>query len=85
MLGAPGAGKGTQGKLLSAYYEIPNISTGDILRQAIRQGTELGTRAKNYMDRGELVPDDVMIDLVKQRLLEKDCNKVRNESAFIGY
>ena len=75
MLGAPGVGKGTQGKLLSAHYGIPNISTGDILRQAIKQGSGLGVRAKSYMDRGELVPDDVMIDLIKQRLLEKDCNK----------
>lgn len=75
MLGAPGVGKGTQGKLLSNHYGIPNISTGDILREAIKQGTGLGARAKRFMDRGELVPDDVMIDLIKQRLLEDDCNK----------
>ena len=75
MLGAPGVGKGTQGKLLSAYYGIPNISTGDILREAIKQGKELGARAKSYMDKGELVPDNVMIDLIKQRLLKNDCNK----------
>jgi len=78
MLGAPGVGKGTQGKLLSAHYNIPNISTGDILRTAIAQGTELGTKAKNYMNKGELVPDDVMIGLIKQRLQEDDC-----ETGFI--
>jgi len=78
MLGAPGVGKGTQGKLLSAHYNIPNISTGDILRTAIEQGTELGTKAKNYMNKGELVPDDVMIGLIKQRLQEDDC-----ETGFI--
>ena len=74
MLGAPGVGKGTQGKMLSAHYGIPNISTGDILREAITKGTELGVRAKSYMDKGELVPDEVMIDLIKQRLLEPDCD-----------
>jgi len=78
MLGAPGVGKGTQGKLLSAHYNIPNISTGDILRTAVEQGTELGTKAKNYMNKGELVPDDVMIGLIKQRLQEDDC-----ETGFI--
>jgi len=75
MLGAPGVGKGTQGKLLSVHYGIPNISTGDILREAIKQGTELGTKAKSYIAMGELVPDDVMIDLIKQRLQENDCKK----------
>lgn len=78
MLGAPGVGKGTQGRLLSEHYKIPNISTGDILRTAIEQGTVLGTRAKSYMDRGELVPDNIMIDLIKQRLLQDDC-----ENGFI--
>jgi len=73
MLGAPGVGKGTQGKLLGAYYKIPNISTGDILRTAIEHGTKLGTEAKSYMDKGELVPDDVMIGLIKQRLQQDDC------------
>jgi adenylate kinase len=74
MLGAPGVGKGTQGKLLSAHYKIPNISTGDILREAIERGSSLGVRAKSYMDKGELVPDDVMIDLIKERIEEADCN-----------
>ncbi|UCE04757.1 MAG: adenylate kinase [bacterium] len=78
MLGAPGVGKGTQGKMLSVYYKIPNISTGDILRTAIEQGTELGTRAKIYMDKGELVADDVMIGLITQRLQQHDC-----ENGFI--
>jgi adenylate kinase len=78
MLGAPGVGKGTQGKMLSDYYKIPNISTGNILRIAIEQGTELGIKAKIYMDKGELVPDDVMIDLIKQRLQQHDC-----ENGFI--
>ena len=73
MLGAPGVGKGTQGKLLGGYYNIPNISTGDILRTAIEQGTELGASAKSYMDKGELVPDDVMIGLIEQRLQQDDC------------
>ncbi len=75
MLGAPGVGKGTQGKMLSAHYGIPNISTGDILRDAITRGTELAARTKSYMDKGELVPDKLMIDLIKQRLLEPDCNR----------
>lgn len=74
MLGAPGVGKGTQGKALSAHYRIPNISTGDMLRSAIERGTRLGSRAKNFMDKGELVPDDVMIDLIKERLQEADCS-----------
>lgn len=74
MMGAPGVGKGTQGKMLSAYYRIPNISTGDMLREAIERGTALGTRAKSFMDRGELVPDEVMIDLVKDRLQDDDCS-----------
>lgn len=73
MLGAPGTGKGTQGKILGSHYKIPNISTGDILRSAIENGTELGKQAKEFMDKGELVPDDLMIDLIEQRLLEKDC------------
>jgi adenylate kinase len=82
MLGAPGVGKGTQGKLLGVHYKIPNISTGDILRTAIEQGTELGTKAKSFMDRGELVPDDVMIGLIKQRLQQNDC---KNGFILDGY
>ncbi len=73
MLGAPGVGKGTQGKLLSSYYQIPNISTGDMLRDAVSRGTALGLTAKGYMDQGQLVPDDVMIGLIKERLQDPDC------------
>ncbi|MDZ7317762.1 MAG: adenylate kinase [candidate division KSB1 bacterium] len=73
MLGAPGTGKGTQGKLLSARYGIPNISTGDILRSAVAQRSELGIQAQSYMDRGELVPDNLMIRLIKERLQQADC------------
>jgi len=73
MLGAPGTGKGTQGKILSSHYRIPNISTGDILRTAIENDTELGKQAKQFMDKGELVPDDVMIGMIDARLMESDC------------
>ncbi len=75
MLGAPGTGKGTQGKLLSAQYGIPNISTGDILRAAVAGRTELGLQAQSYMDRGELVPDGLMIELIKERLQQPDCQR----------
>ena len=75
LLGAPGTGKGTQGNLLSQFYNIPNISTGDILRDAIEKGTELGLEAKKYTDVGELVPDDVMIGIIKKRLEEKDAER----------
>ena len=74
MLGPPGAGKGTQAKVISESFGIPQISTGDILRQAVKDQTPLGTVAKGHMDAGELVPDDVIIGIVKQRLLEKDCD-----------
>ncbi|MFZ5515750.1 MAG: adenylate kinase [Candidatus Zhuqueibacterota bacterium] len=73
MLGAPGTGKGTQGKILGSHYRIPNISTGDILRTAIENDTDLGKQAKQFMDKGELVPDDVMIGMIDERLLEPDC------------
>lgn len=72
MLGAPGAGKGTQAKKLAAKYEIPHISTGDIFRANIKEGTELGTKAKGYMDQGLLVPDELVIDLVVDRLTWED-------------
>ena len=64
MLGAPGAGKGTQAKKIAAKYEIPHISTGDIFRANIKNGTELGKKAKTYMDQGLLVPDELVVDLV---------------------
>ncbi len=73
LLGAPGAGKGTQAALISEEYGIPHISTGDILRRNIKEGTPLGVKAKSYIDAGELVPDDVVIGLVEQRLREEDC------------
>ena len=73
MLGAPGAGKGTQAKRLAAKYSIPHISTGDIFRANIKNGTELGTKAKAYMDQGELVPDELVVDLVIDRFKEPDC------------
>ena len=72
MLGAPGAGKGTQAKKLAAKYEIPHISTGDIFRANIKEGTELGNKAKGYMDQGLLVPDELVIDLVADRLTWED-------------
>lgn len=75
LLGAPGAGKGTQAARLIAEYEIPHISTGDILRAAVSNGTPLGMQAKRYMDAGELVPDLVVIGLVKSRLSEPDAAK----------
>ncbi len=73
LLGAPGAGKGTQAKKLIEKYSIPQISTGDILRKAVADGTQLGKEAKSYMDSGGLVPDSVVIGLVKERLAQDDC------------
>ncbi|MBI4687323.1 MAG: adenylate kinase [Nitrospirae bacterium] len=75
LLGAPGAGKGTQAKKLIDKYGIPQISTGDILRKAVADGTPLGKEAKSYMDKGELVPDSVVIGLVKERIAQDDCKK----------
>ena len=75
LLGAPGAGKGTQAKKLIDKYDIPQISTGDILRKAVADGTPLGKEAKSYMDSGGLVPDSVVIGLVKERLAQDDCKK----------
>jgi len=71
-LGAPGAGKGTQAKSLSALCQIPHISTGDILREAVAQQTVLGQKAQSYMDRGDLVPDQLVIDLIRERLDQSD-------------
>ncbi len=73
MLGAPGAGKGTQARQLSLKYNIPHISTGDILRESVKNRTTLGLKAKSYLDKGKLVPDDVIIDVVKERLSMEDC------------
>jgi adenylate kinase len=75
LLGGPGAGKGTQANFIKDKYQIPQISTGDMLRAAIKAGTELGKKAKGYMDSGGLVPDEVIIGLVKERIQEADCQK----------
>jgi adenylate kinase len=72
LLGAPGAGKGTQAALIANEYNIPHISTGDIFRKNIKEGTELGKLAKSYIDRGDLVPDSLVIDLVADRLAQED-------------
>lgn len=71
-LGPPGAGKGTQAQILADFYQIPHISTGDILRQAIAQKTPLGQKARLYVETGELVPDDLILDLIKERLSQPD-------------
>jgi adenylate kinase len=73
ILGAPGAGKGTQAAMLSEKLKVPHISTGDIFRNNIKGGTELGKKAKEYIDKGQLVPDAVTIDIVKDRLEQQDC------------
>ena len=73
MLGAPGAGKGTQAKKIASKYSIPHISTGDIFRANIKNGTELGKKAKTYMDQGLLVPDELVVDLVVDRVAADDC------------
>ena len=78
LLGAPGAGKGTQAEIISEKYNIPTISTGNIIRAAVKNGTEMGLKAKAYIDSGRLVPDDVVIGIIKERLSENDC-----ENGFI--
>ena len=75
LLGGPGAGKGTQANYIKERYSIPQISTGDMLRAAVKAGTELGKQAKAFMDAGGLVPDEVIIGLVKERIKEADCQK----------
>uniref|UniRef100_A0A7J2TJK1 Adenylate kinase n=1 Tax=Archaeoglobus fulgidus TaxID=2234 RepID=A0A7J2TJK1_ARCFL len=75
LLGAPGAGKGTQAKIIMEKYGIPQISTGDMLREAVAKGTELGKKAREYMAQGKLVPDEIVIGIVKERLSQKDCEK----------
>lgn len=75
LLGAPGAGKGTQAEKIVDKYGIPAISTGNILRAAVKDGTEMGLKAKSFMDAGQLVPDEVVIGIIKDRLKEKDCEK----------
>ncbi|MCD8100889.1 MAG: adenylate kinase [Oscillospiraceae bacterium] len=73
LLGAPGAGKGTQAEILSARYNIPTISTGNILRAAMKNGTPVGLQAKQYVESGRLVPDEVIVGIVRERLAEPDC------------
>jgi len=73
LFGAPGVGKGTQAKLLSSKFNIPHISTGDILRQAVKDETELGKKAQEIMSKGDLVPDDIMIGIIKYRFSKSDC------------
>ena len=75
LLGAPGAGKGTQADFIKAALKVPVISTGNLLREAIAQGTELGRQAKSYMDGGKLVPDELIIGLVKEKLASHDCER----------
>lgn len=82
LLGAPGAGKGTQATLISKKYSIPQISTGDMLRAAIKAGTELGLKAKEVMDNGQLVSDEIVIGLVKERIKQPDC---QNGYLFDGF
>ncbi len=73
LLGAPGAGKGTQAEVICNALNIPAISTGNIIREALKNGTETGLKAKSYMDEGKLVPDEVVIDIIKERLTKDDC------------
>ena len=73
LLGAPGAGKGTQAEIISETLRIPTISTGNIIREALKSGTELGRKAKGYMDSGQLVPDDIVIGIIRDRLAQPDC------------
>ena len=75
LLGAPGAGKGTQAEIISEKYNIPTISTGNIIRAALKNGTEMGLKAKAYIENGELVPDDVVIGIIRERLAEGDCRE----------
>jgi len=75
MLGAPGSGKGTQAKQMSERFGIPQISTGDMLREAVKRGTEMGRKAKSFMDQGGLVPDEVVIGIVRDRLSAADCRE----------
>ena len=75
LLGPPGAGKGTQAEILSKKLDIPTISTGNILRAAIKNGTEIGLKAKSFMDAGKLVPDEVIIGIIAERLEQPDCAK----------
>ncbi|MCY1713906.1 adenylate kinase [Caproiciproducens galactitolivorans] len=74
LLGAPGAGKGTQAEVICGRFNIPTISTGNIIREALKSGTEMGVRAKSFVDAGKLVPDEVVIGIIQERLAKDDCN-----------
>jgi adenylate kinase len=82
LLGAPGAGKGTQSNFLKTKFKIPQISTGDMLREAVSDNSDLGQKAKEFMDSGQLVPDQLIVDLVKERILKNDC---KNGFLFDGF
>ncbi len=82
MLGAPGSGKGTQARFIMEEHNIPQISTGDLLRSAVKNGTEIGLKAKEFMNTGKLVPDDIVLQLLKERLNQKDC---KNGFIIDGY
>lgn len=82
LLGAPGAGKGTQAEVICAHFGIPAISTGNIIREALKSGTEMGKRAKSFVDAGKLVPDEVVIGIVRERLVRDDC---RNGFVLDGF
>jgi len=82
IMGAPGAGKGTHAKEISKKYSIPHISTGDILRDEVEKGTELGKTAKSYMEKGKLLPDEIIIEIIKKRLQQPDC---KNGYLFDGF
>ena len=75
LFGAPGVGKGTQAKMISKYYKIPQVSTGDMLREAIRNEGDFGKLAQSYMDKGSLVPDDLILKIIQQRILKPDCSR----------
>ena len=83
LMGLPGAGKGTQAEKIVEKYGIPHISTGDMFRAAIKDGTELGLKAKSFMDQGHLVPDEVTIGIVRERLAKDDCQNGFYWTAFL--
>ena len=83
LLGPPGAGKGTQAVRIAEKYEIPHISTGDIFRDNIKRQTELGKKAQEYMNKGELVPDDLVIEIATSRLLDDDCMRAVDRKSVV--
>ena len=84
MLGAPGAGKGTQAKMIAEKYGIPHVSTGDIFRANIKNGTELGMEAKKYMDQGQLVPDELTVKILLDRVAQDDCKRMSGRRACLS-